>query len=505
MKHGTERSRPCGFPRRPPRAITLYFLVTTLLCTAEPPPAAATTIEVLLRVQVPRDDLHRIVVNRAGDAATGFRREGRDTFIFVSREGLVVTEAIPRGRLSSFEISNWGVAVRTNESGTDRIFVAPLGGALSEIDDDHVLGNPRLNDEGRLLYTGRNTTRHGMRDAYYALPGASPELLPELGEDSLGGYGLDSLGRVVLHHSFALEEGGRKSVYRFTPGGSWEDLFADISQAQIDNVWETNAAGDFIFSTRERPSSEVMEYWLWVYRSDTGEATRLLQANAGEPPIFEYLRPAIADDGRILVVLGTGWEADPLEVIGIEGDSTVSLEKVLPSGYTFPRNPAITMNFEGDLLLEGVTGSGTHGYFLHDGNRTLHVLTGLRERPAFLQHTNEGTVYIWFRELEAWALVRIVTVEGRQKPGDFNRDGELDLSDAMSYTSFLFLEPVHPLPCSSRSANLKALDVNDDGNIDISDPVYVLRHLFLGSSPPFSGSECIPIIDCSGSLTCEVP
>jgi hypothetical protein len=63
--------------------------------------------------------------------------------------------------------------------------------------------------------------------------------------------------------------------------------------------------------------------------------------------------------------------------------------------------------------------------------------------------------------------------------GDFNRDEDVDLSDAVGMLGFLFLGD-DATPCED------AADANDDGAINLSDPVAVLNHLFLGSGdlPP---------------------
>jgi DNA-binding beta-propeller fold protein YncE len=61
--------------------------------------------------------------------------------------------------------------------------------------------------------------------------------------------------------------------------------------------------------------------------------------------------------------------------------------------------------------------------------------------------------------------------------GDFNRDGGLDLSDAVATIGYLFLG-------AASSGCLDAADSNDDGRLDTSDAVYVLAHLFLGGAQP---------------------
>lgn len=61
--------------------------------------------------------------------------------------------------------------------------------------------------------------------------------------------------------------------------------------------------------------------------------------------------------------------------------------------------------------------------------------------------------------------------------GDFNRDSLVNLSDAVSTASYLFLGGSSPT-CQD------AADANDDGILDISDPVYLLFFLFVAESPP---------------------
>jgi len=60
--------------------------------------------------------------------------------------------------------------------------------------------------------------------------------------------------------------------------------------------------------------------------------------------------------------------------------------------------------------------------------------------------------------------------------GEANGDGTVDLSDAISVLSFLFLGGEAP-------ACLDAADVDDDGQVDLTDPIAILGHLFLGNGP----------------------
>ncbi|MEM7261804.1 MAG: lamin tail domain-containing protein, partial [Planctomycetota bacterium] len=83
-------------------------------------------------------------------------------------------------------------------------------------------------------------------------------------------------------------------------------------------------------------------------------------------------------------------------------------------------------------------------------------------------------------------------VGGRQRIGDANQDGNLDLSDAIQTLRFLFLGAGLDLPCEGASVedagNLVIFDSNGDGNVDLSDPVHVLAYLFLAGDPPAAGT-----------------
>lgn len=70
---------------------------------------------------------------------------------------------------------------------------------------------------------------------------------------------------------------------------------------------------------------------------------------------------------------------------------------------------------------------------------------------------------------------RVVTVRGESRRrltrGDVNEDGEIDISDAISTLSALFLD--------GQTTCREAMDANDDGVLDLSDAVYLLELLFV--------------------------
>ena len=80
----------------------------------------------------------------------------------------------------------------------------------------------------------------------------------------------------------------------------------------------------------------------------------------------------------------------------------------------------------------------------------------------------------------AVTLLTAATVTGDEpqfRRGWVNGDDKLDLSDAVSILTFLFLGGAI-VDCQD------AVDTNDDGRLDLSDAVSLLNFLFLGGSPP---------------------
>ncbi len=86
------------------------------------------------------------------------------------------------------------------------------------------------------------------------------------------------------------------------------------------------------------------------------------------------------------------------------------------------------------------------------------------------------------------------------RPGDCNRDGKIDLSDAVCILGYLFQGTTRSLPCgdgtSSNPSNLKLLDFNGDSKLDISDAVADLSFLFNAGLPHALGTTCVRIDGC---------
>ncbi|MEM7261151.1 MAG: hypothetical protein AAF488_04110 [Planctomycetota bacterium] len=73
--------------------------------------------------------------------------------------------------------------------------------------------------------------------------------------------------------------------------------------------------------------------------------------------------------------------------------------------------------------------------------------------------------------------------------GDSNRDGEVDLSDALTLLGFLFRGGSAPIDC------LDAPDTDDSGELDVSDPIRLLNRLFTGGAHIPPPGNRIPGID----------
>jgi len=86
------------------------------------------------------------------------------------------------------------------------------------------------------------------------------------------------------------------------------------------------------------------------------------------------------------------------------------------------------------------------------------------------------------------------------RPGDCNRDGRLEMSDAICLFGHLFLGSPSELPCAEptdlRPGLTFLMDWNGDDQVDISDGVGMLNWLFKGGSAHFDGTRCRVVIDC---------
>jgi len=171
-------------------------------------------------------------------------------------------------------------------------------------------------------------------------------------------------------------------------------------------------------------------------------------------PMGIALNPSGAGGDPELYV--TGGASHSIVVFNLEGEylrkiQGSSQDPVIngPQGIAFDEsgNFSVSSFYEGSMALYSSDGTLLH-VFADSGVRTARSIAFFPFRPGepFLR-------------------------------GDFNEDGNLDLSDAVATLGELFLG-VHASYCDD------AADSNDDGILDLSDPVYTLTYLFTGGPPP---------------------
>lgn len=131
---------------------------------------------------------------------------------------------------------------------------------------------------------------------------------------------------------------------------------------------------------------------------------------------------------------------------------------------------------DGDLEIVLTVGNILYAFDLPNSGGT--------PRIVWQQRGNTARMSSWYHDDKRHFFLR----------GDANRDGVLDVTDAVVSLEYLFL---------SRAVGCEvALDANDDGALDISDPAAALIYLFSGGpdfDPPFPGCIGFPIHD---TMTC---
>ncbi|HVR74705.1 MAG TPA: lamin tail domain-containing protein [Planctomycetota bacterium] len=88
---------------------------------------------------------------------------------------------------------------------------------------------------------------------------------------------------------------------------------------------------------------------------------------------------------------------------------------------------------------------------------------------------------------------------GLQLGGDFNQDGERNISDVVAFLGHLFLGAAASPPCEgpfAEGGNLALLDSNGDERLDLSDAIHLLGYLFLGGGAHALGPGCVPLAGC---------
>jgi hypothetical protein len=102
---------------------------------------------------------------------------------------------------------------------------------------------------------------------------------------------------------------------------------------------------------------------------------------------------------------------------------------------------------------------------------------------------------------------------GRQRPGDCNQDGRLNIADAICILQTLFSDvpvgglPPGRFPCGDGAAghpsNLNLLKfASGSERVAIVDAIGIINYFFLGGPPPQKGLSCLGIVGCPENSFC---
>ena len=200
---------------------------------------------------------------------------------------------------------------------------------------------------------------------------------------------------------------------------------------------------------------DILDVHVRLLYSGAKESTGMVIADIGVPTGFDVLRPSL--DALIEAEIASRIDEAGRKVI-VYLDSLASGE---PVEFEFQMRALYPVRAVGPV-------SQVYEYYDTE-------LTG---------HHRMGQVEILERIVEPVDFVR----------SDANRDGNTDLSDAVTTLNFLF--------AGSSIDCLDAADSNDDGTLNITDPIYLLQFLFLGGTsplPPYpdAGRDATPDdLDC---------
>jgi hypothetical protein len=147
-----------------------------------------------------------------------------------------------------------------------------------------------------------------------------------------------------------------------------------------------------------------------------------------------------------------------------------------------------------------VGGPGFFVAYLADAQRARDVIPATSDDPGC--PLNEVLILTLGDRLEP----------GRQRPGDANQDGRLDIADAISILMALFAPPEQPgrpgFPCGdglpNHFANFRLLRFREGGpeRITLADAIGIINFCFFGGPRSPLGRDCIAIVGCPMSPGC---
>lgn len=279
-------------------------------------------------------------------------------------------------------------------------------------------------------------------------------------------------------------------------GGTWQTGVVDnalLLDGVDDNIdlgnSPINPAGDFTFAC-------------WV-RKDTGSGDEVLLQKKGSSENF-------ADFMAGLTNRRPTFKSAPS--FGNSGDQNAS--STVPADGNWHHIATTYNGIDMKFYLDGTlrnTRSPVWGYINGTAGPTAIGSRPDRSGAFFAGSIDEMVLYN--RALTNGDVLAL-TAFSHNVPGDCNKDGILDISDASCALGVLFTgSPFAFFPCGDGSTtdlgNIALMDWQSDGAVDLSDVIGMLQFLFAGTDAhPLAvlGNEvagCVPIMGCRATPSCN--
>ena len=88
---------------------------------------------------------------------------------------------------------------------------------------------------------------------------------------------------------------------------------------------------------------------------------------------------------------------------------------------------------------------------------------------------------------------------------DWQADGRVNISDAVTLIKTLYGTANETLPCTGASladgGNAVLFDVNGDATVNLGDALHLFAYLFTSGPPPAYGTHCAPVAGCPDVCT----
>lgn len=105
----------------------------------------------------------------------------------------------------------------------------------------------------------------------------------------------------------------------------------------------------------------------------------------------------------------------------------------------------------------------------------------------------------WRTSASAYSESSPATSAGSRISGDWNSDGQLDVTDLATALAFLFTPDSVESPCETWPGTVGTMDLNGDLAVNVSDVLFGLAYLFQAGPAPIGGLECEEHAGCDSA------